>query len=185
MSIKYDLDKDELKEVFTKKADRIISETSYEDVAKVESTTDPAYLPRLAIHRLLKEITDKYDISHVSLDKVINKAQGMTQEDTNQALEALVHNLCSMQSRSGGQTPFSSVNFGTDTTWEGRCVSKSLLKAIDNGLGMHETAIFPISIFRMMKGVTDKGSPNYDLFRESCRVSARRLFPKQNWGLVA
>lgn len=87
---------------------------------------------------------------------------------------AIVHN-----SRAGSQTPFSSVNFGTDTSWEGRLVSKCTMQAFDKGLGKGETAIFPIAIFRMKKGITDKGSPNYDLFKMSCEVSAKRLFP--NW----
>lgn len=87
---------------------------------------------------------------------------------------AIVHN-----SRAGSQTPFSSVNFGTDTSWEGRLVSKCTMQAFDKGLGKGETAIFPIAIFRMKKGITDKGSPNYDLFKMSCEISAKRLFP--NW----
>lgn len=84
----------------------------------------------------------------------------------------IVHN-----SRAGSQTPFSSVNVGLSTTWEGRTVTHSLLKAVDAGLGLGETAIFPISIFKMKKGVTDKGSPNYDLFQYACKVSAKRLYP--------
>lgn len=84
----------------------------------------------------------------------------------------IVHN-----SRAGSQTPFSSVNVGLSTTWEGRTVTHSLLKAVEAGLGLGETAIFPISIFKMKKGVTDKGSPNYDLFQYACKVSAKRLYP--------
>ena len=84
----------------------------------------------------------------------------------------IVHN-----SRAGSQTPFSSVNVGLSTTWEGRTVTHSLLKAVEEGLGLGETAIFPISIFKMKKGVTDKGSPNYDLFQYACKVSAKRLYP--------
>ena len=84
----------------------------------------------------------------------------------------IVHN-----SRAGSQTPFSSVNVGLSTSWEGRTVTHSLLKAVEAGLGLGETAIFPISIFKMKKGVTDKGSPNYDLFQYACRVSAKRLYP--------
>ena len=102
-----------------------------------------------------------------------------TEEETKQAMEAVIHNLCSLNSRSGGQVPFSSVNFGTDTSEEGRMVSRNLMNALDEGLGAGETAIFPIAIFKMKKGITDKGSKNYDLFQQSCRVSAKRLFP--NW----
>ena len=84
----------------------------------------------------------------------------------------IVHN-----SRSGGQTPFSSVNFGTDTSEEGRMVIDKFLDAAYEGLGNHETPIFPISIFKMMKGKNRKGDPNYDLFQKACKVSAYRLLP--------
>lgn len=84
----------------------------------------------------------------------------------------IVHN-----SRAGSQTPFSSVNVGLSTTWEGRTVTHSLLKSVEAGLGLGETAIFPISIFKLKKGITDKGSPNYDLFQYACKVSAKRLYP--------
>lgn len=84
----------------------------------------------------------------------------------------VVHN-----SRSGGQTPFSSVNFGTDTSEEGRMVSRNLLLNIEKGLGSGETAIFPIAVFKILKGVTDKGSKNYDLFKLACKVSALRMYP--------
>ena len=80
-------------------------------------------------------------------------------------------------SRAGSQVPFSSINFGTDTTLEGRMVIKNILLATEAGLGNGETAIFPISIFRMRKGITDEGSPNYDLFKLACRVSSKRLYP--------
>lgn len=126
---------------------------------------------------------DIKDISFFSLDPIevdanqIQRALYLTKLNTKQGMEALVHNLCTMNSRAGSQTPFSSVNFGTDTSWEGRMVSDAILDAGDAGLGNHETAIFPITIFKMMKGVNDKGSPNYDLFEKACRVSAKRLLP--------
>ena len=106
-----------------------------------------------------------------------------TERDTYQAMEATVHNLCTLSSRAGGQVPFSSVNMGTDTSEEGRMVTRNLFLATEAGLGSGETAVFPISIMKMKKGVTDKGSPNYDLFQLACRVSSKRLFPKQHWGL--
>lgn len=112
------------------------------------------------------EITHAYEL-----------AERKTIKDTNQALESLVHNLCSMQSRAGSQTPFSSVNFGIDRTWEGRAVSNALLDAIDAGLGLGETAIFPIAIFKLKKGITDKGSPNYDLYKKAIKVSSKRMYP--------
>ena len=101
-----------------------------------------------------------------------------TDRDTYQAMEALVHNLNSMHSRAGAQTPFSSINYGTDVTPEGRMVMRNLLKATQAGLGDGETPIFPIQIFRVKKGVScDPGDPNYDLFKLACEVSAKRLFP--------
>ena len=112
-----------------------------------------------------------------SLSSLHKYARRETENDTFQAMEAMVHNLCTLNSRSGGQVPFSSVNFGTCTTEEGRMVSKNLLLAVDRGLGNGETAIFPISIFKMKKGINDRGSINYDLYQLACKVSAKRLFP--------
>ena len=81
-------------------------------------------------------------------------------------------------SRAGSQVPFSSINFGTDTSLEGRMVTRNILKAIDAGLGNHETSIFPVSIFKVKDGINgEEGDPNYDLFLEACRVSSKRLFP--------
>lgn len=93
-------------------------------------------------------------------------------------MEAFIHNLNTMHSRAGAQVPFSSVNFGTDTSEEGRMVTKNLLLALEAGLGNGETPIFPILIFKVKEGVTlNPGDPNYDLFKLACRVSAKRLFP--------
>lgn len=101
-----------------------------------------------------------------------------TERDTYQAMEALIHNLNTMNSRAGAQVPFSSINYGTDTSPEGRMVVKQLLKATDAGLGGGETAIFPVQIFKMKAGVNyNPGDPNYDLFRQAMLVSAKRLFP--------
>ena len=115
--------------------------------------------------------------TYALVEKMIPWATRKTEHDTFQAMEALVHNLCTLNSRSGGQVPFSSVNTGTDTSAEGRLITKSLFLAQEDGLGNGETAIFPISIMKMKKGITDKGSPNHDLFELACRVSAKRLFP--------
>ncbi len=101
-----------------------------------------------------------------------------TDRQTHQAMEAFVHNLNTMHSRAGAQVPFSSINYGTDTSPEGRLVIKNVLLATEEGLGNGETPIFPIQIFRMKKGINyDEGDPNYDLFKLACRVSAKRLFP--------
>ena len=118
--------------------------------------------------------------------KVVKKIQNFafknaikeTDRATYQAMEALVHNLNTMNSRAGAQTPFSSINYGTDTSIEGRMVIKNILLAEEAGLGNGETPIFPIHIFKVKEGVNfNKSDPNYDLFKLACRVSAKRLFP--------
>lgn len=106
------------------------------------------------------------------------KALAKTDRETYQAMEAFIHNLNTMHSRAGAQVPFSSINFGTDTSAEGRMVVRNYLLATDSGLGNHETPIFPISIFKVKEGVNyNPEDPNYDLFKLSCEVSAKRLFP--------
>lgn len=97
---------------------------------------------------------------------------------TYQAMEALIHNLNTMHSRAGAQVPFSSLNYGTDTSPEGRLVMESIMKATEAGLGYGETPIFPIQIFKVKEGVNyNPEDPNYDLFKLACKVSAKRLFP--------
>ncbi|MBR5536907.1 MAG: anaerobic ribonucleoside triphosphate reductase [Clostridia bacterium] len=97
---------------------------------------------------------------------------------TYQAMEALVHNLNTMHSRAGAQVPFTSLNYGTDTSAEGRLVAECLLQATEAGLGNGETSIFPIHIFKVKEGVNyNPGDPNYDLFQLAIKVSAKRLFP--------
>ena len=101
-----------------------------------------------------------------------------TERRTYQAMEAFIHNLNTMHSRAGAQTPFSSINYGMDTSPEARMVMRNLLLATESGLGNGETPIFPIQIFRVKEGVSyNPGDPNYDLFRLAIRVSAKRLFP--------
>lgn len=107
-----------------------------------------------------------------------NYAQKEIKRATYQAMEAFVHNLNTMHSRAGAQIPFSSINYGTDTSPEGRLVTESVLMATEAGLGNGETAIFPIHIFKVKEGVSyNPGDPNYDLFQLACKVSAKRLFP--------
>ncbi len=97
---------------------------------------------------------------------------------TYQAMESLVHNLNTMNSRAGAQVPFSSINYGTCTSPEARMAMKNLLKVTDAGLGNGETAIFPVQIFKVKEGINyNPGDPNYDLFRLTIKVSAKRLFP--------
>lgn len=125
-------------------------------------------------------IADKYCLSlrEPDIDQLIDMALKATDDATHQAMEAVVHNLNSMHSRAGAQVPFSSLNFGTDTSAEGRMASKNLLLATEEGLGNGETPIFPISIFKLKEGISyNPGDPNYDLFKLACRVTAKRLFP--------
>ncbi len=125
----------------------------------------------------LKEYIPQEDI-----DKIQQKAVKFTNEEiekrTYQSMEALIHNLNTMHSRAGAQVPFSSINYGTDTSPEGRLVMKSILLATQAGLGNGETPIFPIQIFKVKEGVSyNPEDPNYDLFKLSCETSAKRLFP--------
>ena len=109
-------------------------------------------------------------------------AESETDRATFQAMEALIHNLNTMHSRAGAQIPFSSLNYGTDTSPEGRMVMKNILKATDNGLGNGETPIFPIQIFKVKEGVNyNPGDPNYDIYKETMKVSAKRLFPNYSF----
>ncbi len=119
-------------------------------------------------------------------EETVTKAQAFAREQaiketdraTYQAMEAFLHNLNTMNSRAGAQTPFSSINYGTDTSAEGQMLIRNLLLATEAGLGRGETPIFPIQIFRVKEGVNfNPGDPNYDLFKLACRVSAKRLFP--------
>ncbi|QIK69336.1 anaerobic ribonucleoside triphosphate reductase [Erysipelothrix sp. HDW6C] len=112
------------------------------------------------------------------IDKAYDKAVRVTDRITFQAMEAFIHNLNTMHSRAGAQVPFSSINFGTDISPEGRMVVENYLKALDKGLGKGETPIFPISIFKVKEGVNYfPEDVNYDLFKLSIKVSAKRLFP--------
>lgn len=105
-------------------------------------------------------------------------AWNKTVEQTDQAMEALIHNLNTMHSRAGAQVPFSTLNYGTDTSRWGRQVIHSLLKATHQGMGNGETPIFPVQIFKIKEGVNyNPEDPNYDLFQLAMRVSAERLFP--------
>jgi ribonucleoside-triphosphate reductase len=113
-------------------------------------------------------------LQHLAYKNAVNE----TDKATYQAMESLIHNLNTMNSRAGAQTPFSSINYGTDTTEEGRMVIKNVLFALNDGLGNGETPIFPIHIFRVKEGKNfNPGDKNYDLFKLACKVSAKRLFP--------
>ena len=106
-------------------------------------------------------------------------AMEMTEKETMQAVEAMYHNLNTLQSRSGNQLPFTSINYGTCTLPEGRLVTKCLIEGSIKGIGkLHKTSIFPCGIFQCMKGVNrEPGDPNYDLFRLALKSTAQRLYP--------
>jgi ribonucleoside-triphosphate reductase len=108
-----------------------------------------------------------------------NYAMDMTIRETYQAVEGMYHNLNTLQSRSGNQLPFTSINYGTCTLPEGRMVTKALLDVSREGIGkLHKTSIFPCGIFQYMKGVNDKpGTPNYDLYRLALHSTSERLYP--------
>ena len=132
--------------------------------------------------KIEKKYLSKYGIDNKVIDKIQNFAVKYTDREvenaTYQAMESFIHNLNTMHSRAGAQVPFSSINYGLDTTPEGRLVMEKVLLATEAGLGNGETPIFPIQIFRVKEGINyNKEDPNYDLFRLSCRVSAKRLFP--------
>ena len=154
-------------------------------VAKAEATTgqtaklesSEAFLDAVAAGLKAKYNIDTA-LARKLVDRASQRAYKKTNRDTQQAMEGFVHNLNTMHSRAGAQTPFSSINYGTDTSPEGRMVIRNILLALDAGLGHGETCIFPIHIFKVKEGVNyNEGDPNYDLFRLSCKVSANRLFP--------
>lgn len=111
--------------------------------------------------------------------KAYNYALDMTERELKQAVEGMYHNLNTLQSRSGNQLPFTSINYGTCTLVEGRMVTKAILNGSIAGVGkLHKTSIFPCGIFQYMKGVNDKpGTPNYDLYRLALKSTSRRLYP--------
>ena len=129
-----------------------------------------------AERKMFKDVKD--DVWKKVKEFATAHAQEETEKATYQAMEALIHNLNTMHSRAGAQTPFSSINYGTDTSPEGRMVIKNVLLAQEAGLGCGETPIFPIHIFKLKEGVSyNEDDPNYDMFKLACRVSAKRLFP--------
>lgn len=143
-------------------------------------------LPSLSNNYSYSKLETEFLKQNVEDDSVVEKiqefalrtAQKEADRTTYQSMEAFIHNLNTMHSRAGAQIPFSSINYGMDTSPEGRMVIKNVLLALEAGLGNGETPIFPIHIFKIKAGINfDKDDPNYDLFKLSCRVSAKRLFP--------
>ncbi len=161
-----------------------IDTSKIEDIQK--ELVENGLLPTLDYNEKYIE-TEKQKLNSIGIDiETIEKCQNFarkkaekeTDKATYQAMESLIHNLNTMHSRAGAQTPFSSINYGMDTSTEGRMVVKNVLLVTEAGLGNGETPIFPIQIFRVKDGINfNPDEPNYDLFRLACRVSAKRLFP--------
>ena len=151
------------------------AETSTGETARLESSS--AYINAIS-SGLQAQYNLTPEMAHKLITRASIRAYKKTDRDTQQAMEGFVHNLNTMHSRAGAQTPFSSINYGTDVSPEGRMVIRNILLALDAGLGHGETCIFPIHIFKVKEGVNyNEEDPNYDLFRLSMRVSAKRLFP--------
>ena len=121
---------------------------------------------------------DRKELARKAHAYAAREALKATERRTYQAMEAFIHNLNTMNSRAGAQVPFSSLNYGTDTSSEGRMVMRNLLKATSAGLGSGETSIFPVQVFKVKSGVNfNPEDPNYDLFKQAMATSAKRLFP--------
>ena len=159
----------------------IVDEKYTEDYIKqLVSQIDSVYPVQMKdtgyVNELKKQIN--FENSDKFIDRIVSIAHQETKDETYQAMEALVHNLNTMHSRAGAQVPFSSLNYGTDTSEEGRLVVNCLLEATISGLGNGETPIFPIQIFKVKEGINfNQEDPNYDLFKKAIITSGRRLFP--------
>lgn len=168
-----------LGELGAKKADeqaQTILDTIKAETGRIPSLEENATF-MAALEKHLLTITTEDNVKRIC-EYTQERAVQETDKRTFQAMEGFIHNLNTMHSRAGAQTPFSSINYGMDTSPEGRMAIKNLLLTTEEGLGAGETPIFPIQIFRVKEGISyNPGDPNYDLFRLSMRVSAKRLFP--------
>jgi anaerobic ribonucleoside-triphosphate reductase len=155
----------------------IVNKTEEETSRKVGLSRDEVYL-KSEYENLIKELDIDSELAKKTQEFAYEESIKETDKRTYQSMEAFIHNLNTMHSRAGAQVPFSSVNFGTDVSEEGRMITKNLLLSLEKGLGNGETPIFPILIFKVKEGVSlNPEDPNYDLFKLACRVSAKRLFP--------
>ena len=157
-------------------AERVLSRVEAQTKTTAALVLDATYLATLQKALRAENLDDEV------IERALDYAQVSAEQDTDrmtyQAMEALIHNLNTMHSRAGAQTPFSSINYGMDTSAEGRMVIKNILLATEQGLGNGETPIFPVQIFRVKEGGNyNPEDPNYDLFKLAMRCSAKRLFP--------
>ena len=147
-----------------------------EELKALEELTGESYT-----HLYNKEVNDYLKKPLDGLEgeaRMMQHAMNKTVARVHQAMEAFIHNMNTIHSRGGNQVVFSSINYGTDTSAEGRCVIRELLNSTYNGVGNGETAIFPIQIWKKKRGVNYlPGEPNYDLYCLACKVTARRFFP--------
>ena len=156
-----------------------VRKTYVEEIEKIEefTGTDFSGLKTAYIKDYIYEEADKSE-SFNSREHVKRHAINMTIGRVHQAMEAFIHNMNTIHSRGGNQVVFSSINYGTDTSAEGRCIIRELLKTTYRGVGNGSTAIFPIQIWKKKRGVNFlPGDPNYDLYEMACVVSAKRFFP--------
>lgn len=171
--------KKNFKEILENVNDIIENKFNDKEINIIEKVISNMDTIKFEIKNLFPKFNDK---QNDLLNKIYEKAYNRTDRQTYQAMEAFVHNLNTMHSRAGAQVPFSSINFGTDISPEGRMVSKNYLLAHESGLGHHETPIFPIAILKVKRGINFRPEdPNYDLYELSLRVTAKRLFPNFNF----
>ncbi|MEY8562864.1 anaerobic ribonucleoside triphosphate reductase [Eggerthellaceae bacterium 3-80] len=165
-------DAEEPKAFAQKLIERVEAETGKQATLAMDEAFESAIRQNLVESGIYAPVADR------CLAYTARQALADTDRTTFQAMEALVHNLNTMHSRAGAQTPFSSINYGMDTSEEGRMIIKNILLATEEGLGSGETPIFPVQIFRVKEGVNyAPGDPNYDLFKLAMHCSAKRLFP--------
>lgn len=171
LSVAYEAKEDDIKQFVD-----LLSSTDYPSFS-IDTIKEYQEIEYQAL--IAREIDKKVCVDVKKIQKqVFEFALAETERAVYQGCESVVHNLNTMHSRAGAQVPFSSINYGTDISSEGRMIIKNMLLATEAGLGEGETPIFPIQIFRLKDGINTKsGDPNYDLFKLACRVSAKRLFP--------
>lgn len=167
LEVKHDLEEEAVKEIIHQMKTGIKTQVSMEEKHIYERELLQLPISHLTNAQMVK--AHRYSVS---------EAVKRTNHHTYQSMEALIHNLNTMNSRAGAQVPFSSINYGTDTSPEGRMAMKNLLEATIAGMGDGETPIFPVQIFKVKEGVNfNPTDPNYDLFQLAIRSSAKRLFP--------
>lgn len=167
LQVKYDIDEPTADAAVLTLKEKMVIPVRMADAQAYEEALKNAHVPGITTEQLMG--SHKY---------AVGEAFKSTEKQTYQAMEAFIHNLNTMNSRAGAQVPFSSINYGTDTSMEARMVIRNLLLSTQAGLGNGETPIFPVQIFKVKEGINfNPEDPNYDLFRLAIETSAKRLFP--------